>query len=131
MARVTVEDCSEKINDKFQLVALVAQRAKAINSGSSIFVTNKKLEKATVTALREIAEGYITTQTLTDQLLRSLRTNNMVDPIDDDPLDSPLEEEIEGFDYLPNGADICVTEGYSDLDNQIFDDNFSDEEQKL
>lgn len=58
MARVTVEDCLEKLNNRFALVLLVSKRAKQILKGSEP-VVNRKENKFIVTALREVAEGLV------------------------------------------------------------------------
>ncbi len=131
MARITIEDCIGKIHDRFELVALSAQRANDINSGSTMTISNVKDDKATVLALREIAAGHVTISTLKTQLLKRLRTKNRIDPIDEENTDdSSTDTATEDFDYLPSGSDLCVTEDYSDLDDQIFDDNISDNEHK-
>ncbi len=59
MARVTIEDCLEQVNNRFALVLLAAQRTKQIMNGSRALVASDN--KAVVTALREIAAGKITT----------------------------------------------------------------------
>lgn len=127
MARITIEDCAEMVHDRFKLVALAAQRAKNINSGSEITINNDKGDKATVLALREIAAGHVTVSALKAELLSRLRTNSRVDPIDDENID-PSVDANENFDYLPSGSDIYVTEDYSDLDDQIFNDNVIEED---
>ncbi len=58
MARVTVEDCLEKINNRFELVLLAAKRARLIANGQEPLVEEEN-DKPTVLALREIAEGVI------------------------------------------------------------------------
>ena len=58
MARVTVEDCLEKMNNRFALVLLVTKRAKQILKGSEPTVSRKE-NKFIVTALREVAEGNV------------------------------------------------------------------------
>lgn len=58
MARVTVEDCLEKIDNRFALVLLVAKRAKQILRGSEPVVSSKN-NKFVVTALREVAGGRV------------------------------------------------------------------------
>ena len=58
MARVTVEDCLEKVNNRFALVLLVAKRAKQILRGSDPVVARKE-NKFVVTALREVADGLV------------------------------------------------------------------------
>lgn len=58
MARVTVEDCLDKIDNRFALVLLVAKRAKQILRGSEPTVSGKG-NKFVVTALREVAKGNV------------------------------------------------------------------------
>jgi DNA-directed RNA polymerase subunit omega len=58
MARITVEDCLTKENNRFALVQLASKRTKQLLQGSSAQITDKK-NKAVVTALREIAEGRV------------------------------------------------------------------------
>jgi DNA-directed RNA polymerase subunit omega len=57
MARVTVEDCLEREENRFALVVLAAQRTRQIQKGSGALVTGKN--KASVMALREIAAGKV------------------------------------------------------------------------
>ncbi len=63
MARITVEDCSEKIPNMFQLVLVAAKRARQLVNGAEPMVEWEN-DKPTVVALREIAEGYITEEIL-------------------------------------------------------------------
>ena len=58
MARITVEDCIEKIPNRFELVLAAAKRARQITRGSPLLVPYEK-DKATVIALREIAGGMV------------------------------------------------------------------------
>lgn len=58
MARVTVEDCLERVNNRFALVILVSKRAKQILRGSQPVVSRKE-NKFIVTALREVADGFV------------------------------------------------------------------------
>lgn len=57
MARITVEDCLEKIPNRFQLVLAATYRARMLHQGHSVRVETKN--KPCVTALREIAEGKV------------------------------------------------------------------------
>lgn len=59
MARVTVEDCLEKVNNRFELVLLASKRARQLMSGAPSKISWGN-DKASVIALREIAEGLIT-----------------------------------------------------------------------
>jgi len=58
MARITVEDCLEKVPSRFTLIHLAAQRGRDLMKGAPTFV--KTENKAVVTALREVAAGFVT-----------------------------------------------------------------------
>jgi len=66
MARITVEDCLKKIPNLFQLVLVAAKRARQLANGSHAMVDWEN-DKATVVALREIAEGYVNEDILTQR----------------------------------------------------------------
>ncbi len=59
MARITVEDCIPQIPNHFDLTLTAARRARQLENGTSPLVENTRHNKATVTALREIAAGQI------------------------------------------------------------------------
>lgn len=61
MARVTVEDCLENVQNRFELVLLATKRARQLSKGSEPFLDRGK-DKDTVLALREIAEGHVTSE---------------------------------------------------------------------
>ncbi len=63
MARVTVEDCLDNVDNRFQLVLVATKRARQILLGGQPMVDSEK-DKPTVTALREISEGYVTREIL-------------------------------------------------------------------
>jgi DNA-directed RNA polymerase subunit omega len=63
MARVTVEDCLQNVDNLFQLVLLAAQRARRLANGAEPTIPLEN-DKPTVVALREIAEGTITAESL-------------------------------------------------------------------
>jgi DNA-directed RNA polymerase subunit omega len=69
MARVTVEDCVEKVPNRFDLVMMAAQRARAINAGAAMTL-DKDNDKNPVVALREIAEGTIDLEQLRGAIVR-------------------------------------------------------------
>lgn len=66
MARVTVEDCMDKMDNLFQLVLVSAKRARQIADGAEPNVPTNG-DKPTVIALREIAEGFVTKDILDEQ----------------------------------------------------------------
>ena len=85
MARVTVEDCVDKVSNRFELVMLAAHRSREMSAGSEQTVERDN-DKNPVIALREIAEETITVEGLQDGLVRSLQKFVEVDePEEDDP----------------------------------------------
>uniref|UniRef100_A0A831UBI9 DNA-directed RNA polymerase subunit omega n=1 Tax=Geobacter metallireducens TaxID=28232 RepID=A0A831UBI9_GEOME len=59
MARVTVEDCLEKVDNRFLLVMLASKRVKQLYKGASPLIENKAANKNVVVSLREIAAGKV------------------------------------------------------------------------
>ena len=66
MARVTVEDCLDNVDNRFDLVLLASKRARQIANGVQPLVDVEN-DKPTVVALREIADGLVTNQTIESQ----------------------------------------------------------------
>lgn len=84
MARVTVEDCVDKVPNRFELVILAAHRAREVAAGAPITVERDN-DKNPVVALREIADETQSADDLRERLIESMRTQNEVDmPEDDD-----------------------------------------------
>ena len=78
MARVTVEDCIDKVENRFDLVLLASHRARMISSGSQITV-DRDNDKNPVVALREIAEKTVSPEDLKEDLIHSLQKYVEVD----------------------------------------------------
>src|ERR1700722_19986853 len=72
MARVTVEDCIDKVDNRFDLVLLAAHRARMISSGSQLTV-DRDNDKNPVVSLREIADSTISPEDLREELVHSLQ----------------------------------------------------------
>lgn len=72
MARVTVEDCIDKVENRFELVLLASHRARMISSGSQITI-DRDNDKNPVVALREIAEETISPEDLHEEFIHSLQ----------------------------------------------------------
>ena len=72
MARVTVEDCVEKVPNRFSLVLLAAHRARGISTGAPIMV-DRDNDKNPVVALREIAEDAVDSEALRETVIASLQ----------------------------------------------------------
>lgn len=92
MARVTVEDCVEKVENRFELVAIAAQRAKSIASGAQITI-NRDNDKDAVVALREIAKETVKVDDLKNQVIQNFQ--RPVDLEDEDFETSFGEDESE------------------------------------
>lgn len=78
MARVTVEDCIDKVKNRFELVLLSSHRARMISSGSQITV-DRDNDKNPVVALREVADQTISPEDLKEDLIHSLQKYVEVD----------------------------------------------------
>ena len=70
MARVTVEDCLENVDNRFELVMLATKRARQIATGGKEPKVAWENDKPTVVALREIAEGLITEEIMAEEALQ-------------------------------------------------------------
>jgi DNA-directed RNA polymerase subunit omega len=78
MARVTVEDCIDKVDNRFDLVLLASHRARMISSGAQISVPRDN-DKNPVVALREIAESTVQPDDLMEDFIHSLQKHVEVD----------------------------------------------------
>ncbi len=97
MARVTVEDCVEKIPNRFELVLLAAQRARNLSRGEEMTVERDD-DKNPVVALREIADGTVTVEKLQADLMKSLSRAPEPEPADEEVMDLiPTDQNIFGL----------------------------------
>ncbi len=102
MARVTVEDCVDKVPNRFDLVLLAAHRAREIASGAPITV-DRDNDKNPVVALREIAEETQSSGELQERLIESYQTQIEVDEPEDDDMsllmgaeqDRPVHDDMD------------------------------------
>ena len=92
MARITVEDCLEKVENQYDLVLLAKERTSQLNSGSEMLVEEDN-DKRTVIALREIAEGKIDI----DELKKSTVLRLRKEP--DENIEEQDTEEISSDDF--------------------------------
>ncbi|AFB26512.1 MULTISPECIES: DNA-directed RNA polymerase subunit omega [spotted fever group] len=124
MARITAEDCNKIIPDRFRLVVLATRYAKLLNyKVETNHIKKEKLDKPPVIALRRIAAGKVSVAQLEQDLINSLRTRTMIEPLVNQDESEAVEEK---FEYLP---EVYIGEDYSDLDDQIFiDENGEDYE---
>jgi DNA-directed RNA polymerase subunit omega len=97
MARVTVEDCVDKIPNRFELVLLAAQRARNLARGEELTVERDD-DKNPVVALREIADGTVTVERLKLDLMKSLSRAPEPEPADEEVMDLiPTDQNIFGL----------------------------------
>ncbi len=106
MARVTVEDCLEKIDNRFKLIMVASKRARQIASGTEPLVEREN-DKPTVVALREIAEELITEESLKETVLSSS--------------EELLSEEIEEVDALAAALHAEIGQELSQLQSESND----------
>jgi DNA-directed RNA polymerase subunit omega len=95
MARVTVEDCVDKVSNRFDLVLLAAQRAREISGGAELTIDRDR-DKNPVVALREIADETVRPKVLKESLILSMQR---VLPDDDDEVDEigSLSQQAEAL----------------------------------
>ena len=120
MARITVEDCIDKFESRFELVLVASNRARKLHSGESPTV-EKDNDKPTVIALREIADESLSVDSLKDKLVQEYQTV------------SPLDEEELSLDY--SGSEIEtkdeITEDDAHLNKVIDEVQISNEKEKI
>jgi len=108
MARVTVEDCVERIPNRFQLVLLAAQRARNLSRGEEMTL-DRDNDKNPVVALREIAEQTISVEKLELDLVKSLGRAPEPEPADEEVLDLiPTDQNIFGLQDVSNDEEAMA-----------------------
>jgi DNA-directed RNA polymerase subunit omega len=132
MARVTVEDCVKSIPNRFELSLLAGRRTKDLLSGAPALINNKKDEKYTVTALREIGKGLINIETVKEELKNDMKgkkvinyENDKIKKLINTKVSEDLNEqstEIEDDEYLED-------EYFEDKDTEE-DEELSDEQEE-
>ena len=101
MARVTVEDCVDKVPNRFELVMLAAHRAREISAGAAVTV-DRDNDKNPVVSLREIADETQSADELRERLIESNQTQIEVDEPEEDAMallmgaepDKPAEDDM-------------------------------------
>lgn len=111
MARVTVEDCIEKVENRFELVLVASHRARIISSGAPLTIDRDR-DKNPVVALREIADATISPDDLKEDLIHSLQKFVEVD-----------EPEAETVPMIASGGSIGA-----DDDSEVVMDRMSEED---
>ena len=109
MARVTVEDCIDKVNNRFELVLLAGHRARQISQGAQITVARDN-DKNPVVALREIADETLSPDDLKEDLIHSLQKHVEVD-----------EPEAAGAEITDQTGTAVAADADEPEDNITFD----------
>lgn len=117
MARVTVEDCIERIPNRFDLVMLVAQRARDISAGAALSVERDN-DKNPVVSLREIAASTLNHEDLKESLIKGLQKHVEADEPEEDTLDVLPRPEF-GADGVQLNAESM--EGFQTVDEDSED----------
>ncbi|MEQ8510313.1 MAG: DNA-directed RNA polymerase subunit omega [Rhodospirillaceae bacterium] len=94
MARVTVEDCIDKVRNRFELVVVAAQRSREISAGGEPLL-DRDNDKNPVVALREIAEEKVVADELVNSVIQGMQRHVEVD-----------EPEEDGFDAIADGRNL-------------------------
>ncbi len=119
LARVTVEDCTAVVENRFELVLLAAERARAISRGSDPVVEQDN-DKNPVVALREIAEEKVVLDFLREGIVRSLQHHHESDDVEDeDPVE--MYAKSLGLDGVPPAPEeeLAVAEVESASDSSV------------
>ena len=93
MARVTVEDCVDKVENRFELVLLASHRARMVAGGAPITV-DRDNDKDPVVALREIADETVAPEDLKEDLIHSLQKYVEVDEPEPEPVPAIAASEL-------------------------------------
>ena len=122
MARVTVEDCVEKIPNRFELVAIAAQRARHISAGAALTIERDN-DKNPVISLREIADETVDTKELKEDLIKSLQRHVDQDEPEDDLVDDlAIRQEMGAGSASDNEIEalaktVSIGDGASESDS--------------
>ena len=109
MARVTVEDCLDKVENRFELVLVAAKRAHQLNSGGYRTTLDAGKDKPTVLALREIEAGLIDASILTEEYEMEEELNAQ-DKLLEEAKMSEVTEELSEVTLDANSDDIEIKE---------------------
>ena len=109
MARVTVEDCLDKVENRFELVLVAAKRAHQLNSGGYRTTLDAGKDKPTVLALREIEAGLIDASILTEEYAMEQELNAQEKLLEEEKM-SEVTEELSQVSLDTESDDIVIEE---------------------
>jgi DNA-directed RNA polymerase subunit omega len=116
MARVTVEDCIDKVDNRFELVLLASHRARLISQGAPITI-DRDNDKNPVVALREIADEMLSPDDLKEDLIHSLQKHVEID-----------EPEPDASQMIPGEAQADSSDMDDDQPETVNFDQMSEED---
>jgi DNA-directed RNA polymerase subunit omega len=117
MARVTVEDCIEKVPNRFDLVVLSAHRAREISAGSQITV-DRDNDKNPVVALREIADSTKEADELRESVINSLQKYAEVDEPEEEGMEMLTAEALAEAMAAEMGQDIDIPAAQAPIEDE-------------
>ena len=124
MARITVEDCIDKFESRFELVLVASNRARKLHSGETPTV-EKDNDKPTVIALREIADESVSVDSLKDKLIQEYQT---VSPIDEEELSLDYDGSVTETKEEITEDDLQFSEGNDEAQTLNEDKSIADED---
>ena len=126
MARVTVEDCVERIENRFELVLIAAQRARDISAGSQLTL-DRDNDKNPVVALREIADESIEFDALRNSLVKGLQKVVEIEEPEEDALQIDVQAELASTGQMIVDQQVDMARGMTVADDGFPAADFSDE----
>jgi len=127
MARVTVEDCVLRVPNRFELVLLASQRARAMSAGSPITI-DRDNDKNPVVALREIADGTLTVDDLREDVIGAQRKVQDDEDRDSEALALMIEDDTAATDMMSEeellramSGEAPVTDASADMDDEVME----------
>jgi len=131
MARITVEDCLEKIENQYDLVLLAKERTSQLNSGAEMLVKEDN-DKNTVVALREIGDGKVDVKELRKNAVLRLRkepNEGMQQEVEEEVSDDDFEKQYKG-EVSKSGVAILPSKRMRKIPAQTSPDNPDNNEDK-
>ena len=123
MARVTVEDCIEKVDTRFELIMVASQRARDIGTGAELTI-DRDNDKNTVVSLREVAQETVAPDEMIEKLIRARQRvihtaeddEEIVDLMSEDYVSSAPEDTFNVAIEAPEGSSVeAIDSPLSDL----------------
>ena len=127
MARITVEDCVDKFDSRFELVLVASNRARKLHSGDEPTV-EKDNDKNTVIALREIADETISADQFKQSLVEEYQT---VSPVDEEELALEFDEENKDEELEEVKNSELPDQGYEINESQNNTEDFENKNDKI